>query len=479
MYFASDGHFGYGGLDIFSANSSENYDKITNLHAPINSHDDDFSIVFIDNSKGYFASDRPGGEGLDDIYGFEIIEGAGQKKLQTISGVFEFNKLPQAGSTIALYDEEGNEIMRIITDEKGTFSFTNLDPKGSYSVRPIDDTDDSEIYITDEENKKIMLLTKNAAFHFETLSSKVDNEGLPYIDLNDPEMIAKPVTGYVFMKVKGDYGNEVAVLVYDQDGNMITTAMTDENGVFSFKSLDTDKNYIVKLQESDVELQMEINSISRRVYDNLVDMGGVFEFNKLPLAGEIMALYNEEGVEMYRTTTDSAGKFKFRSIDPDKKYSIHPINEIDGTDIYMTNEQGQKTHLLTKNSAFRSTKLQAEMLDGVATLAIDDPDMINNPIKGHVFRKVKGDFNQQLTVMVYDDEGNFITQTTTDENGQFNFEKLGSLKNYILKIESADADIILEITGIQKLTEFGFTPLPAEEINAIVPIDSGGCIINH
>lgn len=74
LFFASDGHKGLGGLDIFAAwtDTFENL-IIENLGEPINTSKDDFSfIINEDKGTGYFASNRAGGKGGDDIYGFTL-----------------------------------------------------------------------------------------------------------------------------------------------------------------------------------------------------------------------------------------------------------------------------------------------------------------------------------------------------------------------------------------------------------------------
>ena len=72
LYFSSDGWLGMGGLDLFSSKGSRStWEKPENLKYPFNSPRDDFSIIFTENGKsGYFASNREGGLGEDDIYGF-------------------------------------------------------------------------------------------------------------------------------------------------------------------------------------------------------------------------------------------------------------------------------------------------------------------------------------------------------------------------------------------------------------------------
>jgi peptidoglycan-associated lipoprotein len=80
LYFASDGHTGMGGLDIYKTFPKKGkWQPPFNLKAPINSSEDDFGLI-VDYNKnkdttllgaGYFASSRAGGMGADDIYRYE------------------------------------------------------------------------------------------------------------------------------------------------------------------------------------------------------------------------------------------------------------------------------------------------------------------------------------------------------------------------------------------------------------------------
>jgi outer membrane protein OmpA-like peptidoglycan-associated protein len=73
LYFASDGHGGLGGLDVFSVKGEPGaWGAVKNMGSPINSPQDDFGLIRDkdDNSLGYFTSDRIGGKGSDDIYMF-------------------------------------------------------------------------------------------------------------------------------------------------------------------------------------------------------------------------------------------------------------------------------------------------------------------------------------------------------------------------------------------------------------------------
>jgi peptidoglycan-associated lipoprotein len=70
LYFSSDGHAGYGMLDIFVVNRANGRNVIQNLGEPVNSNADDFGIFLFKPDRGFFTSNREGGKGDDDVYTF-------------------------------------------------------------------------------------------------------------------------------------------------------------------------------------------------------------------------------------------------------------------------------------------------------------------------------------------------------------------------------------------------------------------------
>ena len=74
LYFASNGHPGMGGLDLFKATQdSTGHWKVENMGAPINSMGDDFGITFAGQAeKGFFSSNRNDARGYDHLYSFEM-----------------------------------------------------------------------------------------------------------------------------------------------------------------------------------------------------------------------------------------------------------------------------------------------------------------------------------------------------------------------------------------------------------------------
>ena len=129
LYFSSDGHLGYGSLDIFvSEINGKEYEKPVNVGLPVNSNLDDFSFYFdSDTKEGYFASNRKGGKGSDDIYQLkEIKELIVEDCKQFISGIITDvdTKLALENATVILQDSNQKQLNSVITSADGKFSFT-------------------------------------------------------------------------------------------------------------------------------------------------------------------------------------------------------------------------------------------------------------------------------------------------------------------------------------------------------------------
>ena len=118
LYFASNGHPGMGGLDLFKATQdSTGKWHVENLKAPINSMGDDFGITFEgDKEKGFFSSNRNDARGYDHLYSFELpvitifIEGI----------VSDVDENPIEDATVRIVGKDGlNE--KVLAKKDGTY----------------------------------------------------------------------------------------------------------------------------------------------------------------------------------------------------------------------------------------------------------------------------------------------------------------------------------------------------------------------
>jgi peptidoglycan-associated lipoprotein len=147
LYFASDGHPSLGGLDLFVATRNEGVIEVQNMGLPFNSVGDDFGLVWADSTRGYFSSNRAGGQGDDDIYYFESTSepliaqtpparstdpttpGTRRTVRYLLGGtVVDPQGQPLDSVKVQVIDELDRTIGQAVTPRAGTF--------GTYTVRP-------------------------------------------------------------------------------------------------------------------------------------------------------------------------------------------------------------------------------------------------------------------------------------------------------------------------------------------------------
>lgn len=125
LYFASKGHPGYGGLDLFYAIPKDSTWEVYNMGAPFNSQNDDFGITFAGNTEnGFFSSNRGQKRGYDQIYSFT---------LPTMEFIVEGNILNSDGEHL------GEATIRLVGDD-GTNVKAQVRRDGTYRLKLQKDT---------------------------------------------------------------------------------------------------------------------------------------------------------------------------------------------------------------------------------------------------------------------------------------------------------------------------------------------------
>ena len=162
LYFASNGHPGMGGLDIFVSkiNNDGTFDDVNNLGADINSTMDDFAYLIDSKSRrGFFTSNKEGGQGYDDIYKFfefkKIV--CEQELYGQITDIKTQEILPNA--KVSLFDKKFNPIATTNANEDGKYTFP-VNCEKTYYVRaeyPEYNTNEDKVTINNNNNSKTEL----------------------------------------------------------------------------------------------------------------------------------------------------------------------------------------------------------------------------------------------------------------------------------------------------------------------------------
>ncbi|MBT8185017.1 MAG: OmpA family protein [Eudoraea sp.] len=128
LYFSSDIFYGLGGMDIYKSEigSDDVFSIPINLGDVVNSEKDEFGFIIKNNMDegliGYFSSNRAGGKGNDDIYGYLVDKKPGLKTL-VIRGEIteETTTLGIPGVTVKLLDEQGELLKETSSGDDGTY----------------------------------------------------------------------------------------------------------------------------------------------------------------------------------------------------------------------------------------------------------------------------------------------------------------------------------------------------------------------
>lgn len=175
LFFSSDGYGGLGGLDLFSVNP-DSLKNPQNLGYPINSHADDFSLIFSNNGKsGFFSSNRKDGIGKDDIYYFES-----KKKRGAIQVKEKLNRKDLAYANIKITENQ-KLISESFSSESGNFSF-KLKPGKTYTIecsmdgfKKVDTTFSTPVALNDDALINFKLDRKNKAYIKTYLRDSIGN----------------------------------------------------------------------------------------------------------------------------------------------------------------------------------------------------------------------------------------------------------------------------------------------------------------
>lgn len=142
LYFASDGHPGLGGLDVFVSKPKQNgnYEEVLNVGEPLNSSKDDLALLIdTKTQRGYVTSNREGGQGDDDIYTFKEINKIEYACEQFLTGIVTDTDIDTAisliGAKVSLSDSNYKLLKVILTDNEGKFDFDQVECNSKYYIK--------------------------------------------------------------------------------------------------------------------------------------------------------------------------------------------------------------------------------------------------------------------------------------------------------------------------------------------------------
>ncbi|MEM6725588.1 MAG: carboxypeptidase regulatory-like domain-containing protein, partial [Bacteroidota bacterium] len=138
LFFASDYHTGFGGMDIFEAQMVEGvWAQVTNLGYGVNTSYDDLDFIYNSAKKGgYLSSNRPGGKGRHDIYYYAFTRSLDESPMVAGGGVPEVDPTqvmytgrvinseteePLSGIDIKAHNKNTGTVIKAVSDQNGAY----------------------------------------------------------------------------------------------------------------------------------------------------------------------------------------------------------------------------------------------------------------------------------------------------------------------------------------------------------------------
>lgn len=246
LYFASDGHIGLGGLDIFATQLHiEKACCIVNVGSPINSKADDFAFILDEQKQlGYFSSNREGGMGSDDIYSFTVSVPLHIKCTEQIQGLVQNgkNNSPIENATISLLNNEGIVLGKSATDAKGNFEFNVKFKSGSYKIiSEKKGFEEKEVQIT-------MALDKNNTNRLLTMNDIRPSKGADLmVYLNSEPILFNKNKSDLTAKSKESLVSIAAYLLEFPEIQVTVNGHTDASGTEEYNQKLSEKRAIVTM----------------------------------------------------------------------------------------------------------------------------------------------------------------------------------------------------------------------------------------
>ncbi|MBT6745399.1 MAG: OmpA family protein, partial [Flavobacteriales bacterium] len=342
-----------------------------------------------------------------------------------------YQELPgdySGGMEVYLVDDDGEILYTAISDANGEFNFENLPADNHYAIKLKEIDSEYKILLLDEvgDPQEVLKQTENGDFQYEK-----------------PAPDDKSMFGKVYETLPGDYSEGMEVFLVNEDGKIMYTTNLDKDGNFNFANLPADQNFLVRIQETGIDLNMivlnelgEVESKAKQTPEGDFEFERAEEADKTGLFGNIFKeipgdfsggleiyLVDDVGNIVYTTITDEDGNFNFENLPADHNYSIKLKDVEQDFSMVMLDEKGElKPVEKTDNGYIVAQEEKRQLL-------------------GNVYQTLPGDFRAGMEVYLLDDDGQVVFITKTDANGNFNFENLPADKHFVIQIKDAPDDI--------------------------------------
>jgi uncharacterized surface anchored protein len=410
--------------NIYYKNVTDENGEITISHLPAGNYTFKETITadgFVLNEDTYAFTVDPDGnitgdDTISDLPTTVVIQKVDQDTEDTVPG-----------ATITVYNADGSEYASVVTDENGEAIFPYV-PQGSYTWS---ETAAPDGYVID-----------HTIYNF-----TVDETGTPS---GDNILYQQPST-VVLHKVDANTGDAIpgaVIQIFREDGTVLYTGVTDENGEisvsyiprgdYSFREMLPADGYQMNQQEYYFTILLD-GSVAGE--DTIADQPTKVVLTKQdfttadPVSGAEITIYDQDGNVFYSGVTGEDGTITVEYV-PAGEYTFQEVTPPDG---YQQNE-----------TVFTFTVDQFGAVYGDDTVTDEPTNVVLTKVDALTGQPLSG-----VEITIFDAKGAVYTTATTDENGQvsltyvprgtYTYKETGTVLGYTLSDQTGT--FVVDSTG--------------------------------
>ena len=399
LFFASDGHPGFGGVDLFAAKSMSNGDTILyNLNYPFNSAKDDCFLTF-NGSDIYWSSNRDGGKG-----GFDIYMGRDMSSTALVSRLSRKNRNDSRTVTLTSRTARSENIQLLASANEETIDYHDLTYERKAIVNQmvenrLKDVANSLAAFPGITQEEFELLNEISRVRFQGMLLREKYASILLTEVVPGGIDGDPlsITGQLIDSLTGSALKNAKVLLANEYGEILKITRTNEAGFFRFTGVSVRSKLFLRLENSSLwNANATVSQVathgSGRQNAHYVE-NVYFDFDHYvirPEAAQVLVeladyLKSNPGsqVEIYAFADDrgsSAYNFELTQKRGDAVAAFLTRNGVDATSLAIIPKGRQKTRLAT-NELQRQFNRRAEFyINGV-------PHEITPSAKTYILKK--------------------------------------------------------------------------------------------
>jgi outer membrane protein OmpA-like peptidoglycan-associated protein len=373
-----------------------------------------------------------------------------------VEGKVDGHGLSNKEIKLNLYDDEGNFIKEIVTDETGSFTYTQLTTDKNYIIKVVEEDQTQlskpELWVKDPGSEEMLRMESNRY-----------EKSYPV----QQAKIAQVITGKASLDGKLLKGTKINL--YNAKGELVKQVITDENGEFAYSKLSADENYILKIDSEDnldadlfvfdpvseEMVKMDRKSvIQKNGYElnrtlTYTEVEGLVNIDGKAREGVKVNLYNSKGEFVKQVITDKEGKFSYSKLSMDDNYIVKIDSEesnIDGAlELYLKDQLSDELVLVSETMKEKGFALPTKKEETKAV--VKNIPIAKEEVKNVVATTVVKEEPKEEKIPVYVPSGEVVETLFFDFNSFFMDNADRAKLNKVIRKMKMDKSLRVSLVG--------------------------------